>query len=245
MIAPFAWRTVDFLSDVHLDPSELATFGAWSHHLRTTPADAIFILGDLFEVWVGDDSQDPFSLQCMDTLRVTAQRVPVFFMCGNRDFLVGAQWLKATGVQPLDDPTVLKLGTHNLLLSHGDALCTGDTEYMAFRAKVRSSAWQYAFLDKPLVQRQTIAKELRAQSKARQQAQTTYVDVDKDTARAWLIEHSCERLVHGHTHQPAWHDLGDGLSRHVLSDWEADAAPPRLEVLRWSHDTQALDRVKL
>ena len=82
---------VDFLSDVHLDASEAATFNAWSHHLNTTPADALFILGDLFEVWIGDDTQDSFYLQCMDVLRTTAKRLPVFFMCGNRDFLVGEQ----------------------------------------------------------------------------------------------------------------------------------------------------------
>jgi UDP-2,3-diacylglucosamine hydrolase len=245
MIAPPDWRMVDFLSDVHLDASELATFNAWANHLNTTPADALFILGDLFEVWIGDDTQDPFHLQCMELLRTTAKRMPVFFMCGNRDFLVGKQWLQSTGVQGLQDPTVLELAHQKILLSHGDALCIGDTNYIAFRALVRSSAWQHTFLAKPLSERQHIAKDLRAQSKARQQTQTDYVDIDASTARMWLEENDCKLLLHGHTHRPATHDLGNGLSRMVLSDWQADATPPRLEVLRWTRELQQLTRVTL
>ena len=245
MIAPSNWRMVDFLSDVHLDASEAATFNAWAHHLNTTPADALFILGDLFEVWIGDDTQDPFHLQCMEVLRATVKRMPVFFMCGNRDFLVAKQWLQSTGVQGLQDPCVLELAEQKVLLSHGDALCIDDTDYMAFRKQVRSSAWQEAFLAKPLSERQQIAKDLRTQSKARQQKQTDYVDVDANTARVWLLENDCKLLIHGHTHRPALHDLGNGLSRMVLSDWEALATPSRLEVLRWTQDTQRFARISL
>ena len=245
MIAPSDWRMVDFLSDVHLDASEAATFNAWAHHLNTTPSDALFILGDLFEVWIGDDTQDPFHLQYMEVLRTTVKRMPVFFMCGNRDFLVAKQWLQSTGVQGLQDPCVLELAEQKVLLSHGDALCIDDTDYMAFRQQVRSSAWQEAFLAKPLSERQQIAKDLRAQSKARQQTQTDYVDVDANTARMLLRENDCKLLIHGHTHRPATHDLGNGLSRMVLSDWEADATPPRLEVLRWTEETKQFARVSL
>lgn len=236
---------VDFLSDVHLDASEVATFNAWANHLNTTPANALFILGDLFEVWIGDDTQDPFHLQCMEVLRTTAKRIPVFFMCGNRDFLVGSDWLQSTDVQGLQDPCVLELAKQKVLLSHGDALCIDDTDYMTFRQQVRSNAWQEAFLAKPLSERQQIAKDLRTQSKARQQTQTDYVDVDTNTARVWLHENDCKLLIHGHTHRPATHDLGDGLSRMVLSDWEALATPPRLEVLRWTQDTQRFARISL
>ena len=245
MIAPSDWRMVDFLSDVHLDASEVATFNAWAHHLNTTPVNALFILGDLFEVWIGDDTQDPFHLQCMEVLRTTAKRIPVFFMCGNRDFLVGSHWLQSTGVQGMQDPYVLELAKQKVLLSHGDALCIDDTDYMAFRKQVRSSAWQESFLAKPLSERQQIAKDLRTQSKARQQKQTDYVDVDANTARVWLHENDCKLLIHGHTHRPASHDLGNGLSRMVLSDWEALATPPRLEVLRWTQDTQRFARFTL
>jgi UDP-2,3-diacylglucosamine hydrolase len=166
-------------------------------------------------------------------------------MCGNRDFLVGSQWLQSTGVQGLQDPTVLELAEQKILLSHGDALCIGDTDYMAFRQQVRSSAWQEAFLAKPLPERQQFAKDLREQSKARQQIQTDYADVDANTARAWLGDNDCKLLIHGHTHRPATHDLGDGLNRMVLSDWEALATPPRLEVLRWTQDTQRFTRISL
>ena len=245
MIAPSDWRMVDFLSDVHLDASEVATFNAWANHLNTTPANALFILGDLFEVWIGDDTQDPFHLQCMEVLRTTAKRIPVFFMCGNRDFLVGSDWLQSTDVQGLQDPCVLELAKQKILLSHGDALCIDDTDYMAFRKQVRSSAWQESFLAKPLSERQQIAKDLRTQSKARQQKQTDYVDVDTNTARVWLHENDCKLLIHGHTHRPASHDLGNGLNRMVLSDWEALATPPRLEVLRWTQDTQRFARISL
>jgi len=166
-------------------------------------------------------------------------------MCGNRDFLVGSQWLQSTGVQGLQDPTVLELTEQKILLSHGDALCIGDTDYMAFRQQVRSSAWQEAFLAKPLLERQQIAKDLRAQSNARQQTQTDYVDVDANTARAWLRDNDCKLMIHGHTHRPATHNLGNGLSRVVLSDWEADATPPRLEALRWTEETKKFARVSL
>ena len=230
---------------MHLDASEVATFNAWANHLNTTPANALFILGDLFEVWIGDDTQDPFHLQCMEVLRTTAKRIPVFFMCGNRDFLVGSDWLQSTDVQGLQDPCVLELAKQKILLSHGDALCIDDTDYMTFRQQVRSNAWQEAFLAKPLSERQQIAKDLRTQSKARQQTQTDYVDVDTNTARVWLHENDCKLLIHGHTHRPATHDLGDGLSRMVLSDWEALATPPRLEVLRWTQDTQRFARISL
>jgi len=181
----------------------------------------------------------------MDVLRTTAKRIPVFFMCGNRDFLVSTQRLQITGVQGLQDPCVLELSEQKILLSHGDALCMDDTDYMAFRNQVRASAWQHTFLSKPLKERQQIAKELRDQSKARQQTQSSYADVDASTARAWLSDNDCKLLLHGHTHRPATHDLGNGLSRMVLSDWEALSTPPRLEVLRWTRDTKQFARVSL
>ena len=232
--APAQWQRVDFISDLHLDAHEPATFEAWAHHMAHTTANALFILGDLFEVWVGDDNQDPFALQCMAVLKATAQRMPVYFMCGNRDFLVGAALLTATGMQGLNDPTVLDLGpTLRLLLSHGDALCLDDHDYLAFRAQVRQPDWQAAFLAKPLAERQAYARSARQQSEARKQTHTDYADVDSAAARAWLTACQAHVLLHGHTHQPAVHDLGHGLSRWVLSDWHATTQPPRLEVVSW------------
>ena len=229
---PEAWQRIDFISDLHLDAHAPATFDAWARHMAHTPADAVFILGDLFEVWVGDDTQDPFALQCMAVLKTTAQRVPVYFMCGNRDFLVGSDLLQTTGMHGLNDPTVLDLPTR-VLLSHGDALCVDDHDYLAFRAQVRQPAWQTAFLSQPLTERQAYARRVRNQSEARKQSHTDYADVDTQAAMAWLQTAHAPVLVHGHTHKPADHDLGQGFSRWVLSDWDASANPPRLEVLSW------------
>lgn len=260
--APLHWQRVDFISDLHLDASEPATFDAWAKHMVHTPADALFILGDLFEVWVGDDTQDPFALQCMAALKTTSQRMPVFFICGNRDFLVGPDLFNATGVQGLSDPTLLDLGsdegaTHTrILLSHGDALCLDDHDYLAFRAQVRQPEWQAAFLAKPLAERQTYARSVRSASEARKQSHAQdpdfagYADVDTQAAIEWLKAVDAQVLLHGHTHKPAMHDLGQGLTRWVLSDWDADAQPPRLEVLSWqrtqaANTTQGLQRLPL
>ena len=165
--------------------------------------------------------------------------MPVYFMCGNRDFLVGASLLKATSMQGLNDPTVLDLGSADaatptrILLSHGDALCVEDHDYLAFRAQVRQPEWQAAFLAKPLAERQAYARSVRNQSEALKRSHTAYADVDTQAAIAWLRATEAQILLHGHTHKPALHDLGNGLSRWVLSDWHADAQPPRLEVLSW------------
>lgn len=237
-----AWRTVDFISDLHLHASEPATFSAWQHYMQSTPADAVFILGDLFEVWVGDDAVSPyrkvptasFEDHCVQVLRHTASRLALFFMHGNRDFLVGQGLLDLTGVRLLDDPTVLVFQGQRWLLSHGDALCIDDTDYMRFREQVRSPRWQQDFLAKPLLERQAIANGLRAQSEARKQSGASYPDVDAAAARSWLQAAGALTLLHGHTHQPATHDLSGGLQRVVLSDWDASAAPPRTEVLRLS-----------
>ena len=232
--APAQWQRVDFISDLHLDAHEPATFEAWAHHMARTPADALFILGDLFEVWVGDDNPDPFALQCLAVLKATAQRMPVYFMCGNRDFLVGTDLLKTTGMEGLSDPTVLDLGANvRILLSHGDALCLDDHDYLDFRAHVRQPEWQAAFLAKPLSERQAYARSVRQQSEAHKQTNTDYADVDTAAARTWLSASHAHVLLHGHTHKPAVHDLGQGLSRWVLSDWHATSQPPRLEVVSW------------
>ncbi len=254
--APPHWQRVDFISDLHLDANEPATFEAWALHMAHTPADALFILGDLFEVWVGDDTQDPFARQCTAVLKATAQRIPVYFMCGNRDFLVGADLLNATGMQSLSDPTVLHFDSANgtastrILLSHGDALCLDDHDYLAFRAQVRQPEWQAAFLAKPLGERQAYARDVRNKSEALKRDHTDYADVDTQAATAWLNATHAQVLLHGHTHKPAVHDLGHGLSRWVLSDWHADATPPRLEVLSWQRghaesDTHGLQRLPL
>ena len=231
--AASTWQQVDFISDLHLDAREPETFQAWIQFMAHTQADALFILGDLFEVWVGDDTQDRFALQCLAQLKRTSQRLPIYFICGNRDFLLGPDALQASGMQALNDPTVLSFGEQRILLSHGDSLCLDDHDYLAFRAQVRQPSWQAQFLAQPLAQRQATAQAMRAQSEARKRTHTDYADVDAHAARAWLQAAHCQVLLHGHTHKPAVHDLGNGLQRWVLSDWHASHTAPRLEVVSW------------
>ncbi len=244
--APAHWQTVEFISDLHLHPAEPATVAAWQNYLATSTADAIFILGDLFEVWVGDDVLDDagsFESRCAEILRSTGLRRDLFFMHGNRDFLVGSRFAQACGLRLLDDPTVLVFHHQRWLLSHGDALCLDDTDYMAFRAQVRQADWQTAFLARPLAERQAIARGMRQQSEARKQSGTVYADVDTAEALAWLQAAQAPTLIHGHTHKPAHHALTDRLQRVVLSDWDLAATPPRAEVLRLN--AQGLQRMAL
>jgi UDP-2,3-diacylglucosamine hydrolase len=245
LIAPLGWLKLDFISDLHLQASEPATFNAWQRYMQTTPADAVFILGDLFELWVGDDvmKERGFEHQCAQVIAKAAARLPVFFMHGNRDFLVGNGLMAACNITLLADPAVLIFNHQRWLLSHGDALCLDDTAYMAFRQQVRSAEWQQVFLSKPLAERQAIARGLREQSEARKKSGVEYADVCAQAARQLLLEADATTLIHGHTHKPATHDLGNDLQRVVLSDWDAAATPPRAEVLRLS--SAGLQRIPL
>lgn len=245
LAAPANWRTVDFISDLHLQVEEPATFEAWRRYMAATPADAVFILGDLFEVWVGDDvlALTGFEADCAAVLRATAQRTPVFFMHGNRDFLAGDGLMAAAGTTLLHDPTVLAFNGKRFLLTHGDALCLDDHDYMDFRAQVRTPQWQEQFLSQPLIQRQAMARGLRDASESRKRMGGDYADVDPAAAREWLTAADAAVMIHGHTHKPALHDLGGGLQRVVLSDWDAVAQPARLQVLRL--DAGGLHRLAL
>ena len=238
-----SWQVVDFISDLHLQAKDPATFAAWQHYMRQTPADALFILGDLFEVWVGDDlitaAHDPqaqFVAQCQLVLQEATRRMAVFFMHGNRDFLLGHSCAGHCKLQLLNDPSVLVFDSQRWLVSHGDALCLDDTEYQRFRQQVRSPRWQAEFLAKPLVERQQIARGLRDHSDARKHSGADYADVDAQAACDWLRRLRANTLIHGHTHRPGEHVMDASshppLRRLVLSDWDAMAQPPRLEVLR-------------
>ena len=227
------WRAIDFISDLHLCEALPRTFQAWSAHLRHTPADAVFILGDLFEAWVGDDSRTlPFERRCLDVLAEAASHRTLAFMVGNRDFLLGTAMLRASGMMGLPDPTLLEAWGRRLLLSHGDALCLDDRPYQAFRAEVRSVPWQQAFLARPLAERQRLAAEMRRASSARHRFDgDTDADVDAAAAVHWLHAMGAAEMVHGHTHRPGSSTLAPGFERHVLSDWDLDSAN-RAEVLR-------------
>jgi UDP-2,3-diacylglucosamine hydrolase len=240
------WRTVEIISDLHLQASHPATFAAWRRYLAGSAADAVFLLGDLFEAWVGDDAAQVagFEQDCAQVLREAAQRRPLFFIAGNRDFLVGQALSRATGMTLLEDPAVFEFGAHRWLLSHGDALCLADTEYLVFRAQVRAPAWQQAFLAQPLAQRQAIARAMRSESEQLKASGREYADVDTQEALAWLRAADAPVLVHGHTHRPADHALDATHRRIVLSDWDAEAQPPRMEALRLHVDGHA-ERVPL
>ena len=246
---PPEWRTLDFLSDLHLQASESRTAACFARYLQGSPADAIFILGDLFEVWVGDDAAEPgsFESQCGTWLKEAATRRAIYFLRGNRDFLVGSTFLNACGIHDLPDPAVLTFDGQRYLLSHGDALCLEDTDYLQFRAEVRRPEWQTAFLARPLPERQAMGRAMREASVARQQETSHYADVDAQAACAWLTEARATTLIHGHTHRPGEHALGtnaqgEALRRVVLSDWDLDAPEPRADVLRL--DALGLHRVR-
>lgn len=234
--APPGWRTVEFISDLHLQAAQAPTFEAWRSYMATSGADALFILGDLFEAWVGDDAafEPGFAADCAAVLQATVRRLPVFLMHGNRDFLMGDGLMRSCGATLVDDPTVLTFAGQRWLLTHGDALCVSDTKYMQFRQVVRDPAWQREFLAKPLAERQAIGRQMRAESQARQQQdpREAYGQVDDALAREWLDAADAQTMIHGHTHQPREHDLGAGRQRIVLTDWDLAASPPRREVLR-------------
>ena len=241
---------VDFISDLHLQATEPRTFDAWSAYMQSTQCQALCVLGDLFEVWVGDDALDdpgqgPFWQDCADVIRSAAQRFPVFYMPGNRDFLLGERFLALSNMQLLADPTTLVWGQHRWLLSHGDELCLGDTRYQQFRKTVRNATWKSHFLEQTLQTRIALAKEIRTESKANKLQQSEWADVDEAAAQAWLNACDANVLIHGHTHQPATHHMPSGATRWVLSDWDAAATPPRLQVLRVQGNDQQFDRIDL
>ena len=235
--APAQWRAIDFISDLHLCEAMPRTFEAWAGHLRHTSADAVFMLGDLFELWVGDDMRSlPFQQHCVDVLAAASQQRCTAFMAGNRDFLLGPDMLRACGMTGLPDPTLLQAWGCRLVLSHGDALCLDDKPYQAFRTQVRSPQWQASFLAKPLHERLEIAAGIRRASEANRAFDgDAAADVDHTAAIAWLQAANATTFVHGHTHRAATHALAPGLTRHVLSDWDLDSAS-RAEVLRLTRD---------
>lgn len=221
-------------------------------YLESGVFDALFILGDLFEVWVGDDvldapSDDPehrFIRRCSTMLNRASQRADLYFMHGNRDFLVGTAFAKASGITLLADPCILQRDQQRWLLSHGDAWCLSDQDYLRFRETVRQPGWQSTFLARPLAEREAIARQLRMQSQQHQQSilnqGQSFADVANALALEWLLRTGCTQLIHGHTHRPGLHTLTESCSRIVLSDWDACAQPPRLEALSLQPDGRLL-----
>jgi UDP-2,3-diacylglucosamine hydrolase len=243
---PAGCAAIDFISDLHVSVDTPRTFDALAQYLRQTSADAVLLLGDVFEVWVGDDARhEAFERNCVELFREASQRLTLAFMAGNRDFLLGAAMLEDSGLQGLSDPTVIECFGQRALVTHGDALCLADADYQQFRRLVRSDLWQRGFLAQSLEQRWTYARSLRAQSEARKRAgadPNLWADVDEAAARQWLAAAQASVLVHGHTHRPCTEPFAGG-TRHVLSDWDLDHAPHRADVLRWS--AQGFERLSL
>jgi UDP-2,3-diacylglucosamine hydrolase len=220
-----------FVSDLHLDASRPQVTVLFMEFLRTEAAhaEALYILGDLFEAWVGDDmAGEPADAVRAALKALAVAGVPVFVMRGNRDFLLGPRFADATGVQLLPDPAVILLNGAPTLLMHGDLLCTDDLAYQAFRQQVRSPAWQEKFLAQPLAARLDFAEQARAASREHQQGMQvdgtleTIADVTASAVRQILEGYGVTRLIHGHTHRPAIHSLdlnGGRGQRIVLGDW--------------------------
>jgi len=237
--------TTLFISDLHLEfkqpdiGEQFLTFLAG----EAREAEALYILGDLFEAWLGDDDPNPYYGDMKSALRrLTGADIPVYFMHGNRDFMIGAEFAAETGLTILDDPTVVDLYGERVLLCHGDSLCTDDIQYQQVRAVIRDSKWQAMMLAKSIEERIAVAVQGREESMQRGESLSGEImDVNQDAVTAAMEEHGVDVLLHGHTHRPAVHSLNLGdraATRIVLGDWYEqgsvvrwDADGPRLEVM--------------
>jgi UDP-2,3-diacylglucosamine hydrolase len=221
-----------FISDLHLKPEAPHLSRILSEFLAgaATGADALFVLGDLFEAWPGDDdAADPFNAPVISAFRALSERgIPLYFQHGNRDFLLGAEFARATSGKLLPEELVLDLHGTPTLLMHGDQLCTDDAAYQEFRAQVRNPAWQQALLRQPLAERKLLARQLREGSNAAKAAKNMDImDVNAQAVAAAFRRHDVTRLIHGHTHRPARHvHVVDGTEREriVLADWREAGA---------------------
>ena len=234
--------TTLFISDLHLEDDRPDIADQFLRFLETEAlqADALYILGDLFESWVGDDDPNEHYQWIKQALcKLTKKGVPVYFMHGNRDFMIGEAFAGETGVTILPDPHVATIHGDQVLLSHGDAYCTDDLEYQAFRKMSRDPQWQAMMLAKSLEERLAFAAQARQASKARGGTMSEEImDVNADAIDAALREASVQIMLHGHTHRPAVHELtvdGTAAQRIVLGDWYEQGS-----VVRWDDDGPVL-----
>jgi UDP-2,3-diacylglucosamine hydrolase len=224
-----------FISDLHLDETRPQIVKLFLRFLADDAcgADALYILGDLFESWIGDDDDAALAGRVAQGLRALRDSgTPVYFMHGNRDFLLGENYAARAGVTLLAEPTVIDLGGERTLLMHGDTLCTDDVEYQKFRTLVRNPQWQQQFLAKPLAERHAFAAQARGESRKQTAMKAAEImDVNQAAVESAMRAHSVRRLIHGHTHRPATHrfDLdGTSAERIVLGDWYEQSS-----VLTW------------
>ncbi|HUM99976.1 MAG: UDP-2,3-diacylglucosamine diphosphatase [Halothiobacillus sp. 20-53-49] len=210
------------IADVHLAPANRAALQPWQALMRrAAKADGLYLLGDLFDYWVGDDQPIPAEIgAALDEL--AALPCPKFFISGNRDFLIGQELLDRMGAKPLPDVATLSINDHKLVLCHGDTLCTDDVAYQAMRQQLRSPAFRCDFLSKPLDERLAIALSLRAKSRTESSSKPEDImDVNPAAVRALLKAEAAVILLHGHTHRPAIHREASGITRIVTGDWGA------------------------
>ncbi len=216
-----------FISDLHLCAQRPVVIGLFLDFLRqrAARAEALYILGDLFEYWIGDDAiNDAEFASIVDALHTLTQGgTPAFIMHGNRDFLIGTDFEKASGCHLLPDPTLIDLYGERVLLMHGDTLCTDDVAYLDFRRVVRDPQWIAGFLSKTVDERNAVVRNLRETSKAAMaEKKPEIMDVNTETVTTIMRQHGVHHLIHGHTHRPAQHDLqlnGQTARRSVLGDW--------------------------
>ena len=230
--------TTLFISDLHIDANHPAITARFLKFAAAEARDAaaLYILGDLFETWIGDDDPDPDQRRAIAALKdLTSSGVPCFIMHGNRDFLFGPGFCEATGAQLLPDPVILTIHGTSVLLMHGDALCTDDRSYQRLRATVRDADWQRQFLALSVEQRRTLAQAARAGSQAHMAGlEYAIVDVNPASVATAFRGAQTEVLLHGHTHRPDVHVLnvdGRECTRIVLGAWYEQGS-----VLRWDQD---------
>ena len=216
-----------FISDLHLEESRPDIIRAFFLFLDSIQGDAdkLYILGDFFESWIGDDENTELQLEVKQRLKALSdQGCKLYFMHGNRDFLVGDVFAQETGASLLEDPCVIDLAGEQTLLMHGDSLCTADTGYMKFRATIRNPAFLAPFLKRPIEERKITARQLRAMSQANNQDKSNEImDVTPEEVIRELEAHQVQSMIHGHTHRPMIHDIvanGTAAKRIVLGDWD-------------------------
>ncbi|MFZ2725461.1 MAG: UDP-2,3-diacylglucosamine diphosphatase [Methylococcaceae bacterium] len=239
-------QTIFFISDIHLSLEKPAITKRFLDFLqyRAIHAHSIYILGDLFDVWVGDDDNTVFVNKIRQHLKqLTDTGVNVYLQVGNRDFLLGQKFCEQTGIVLLEDYTVIDLFGTLTLITHGDLLCTDDIAYQSFRVKARSETWQASVLAKPLLLRLLVARWYRVRSFFHKRKKNQAImDVNQQTVLAVMREHHCSRLIHGHTHRPDVHSFDlDGLSaqRFVLAQWQKDGA----ELLSWQSQGYKIESI--
>ena len=223
-----------FISDCHLDANRQDITDQLADFLenRATQARFLYVLGDLFEAWIGDDDPAIELSGIFNCFEKLSRKAEIYFLPGNRDFLFGDEGAHRMGARVIRDPSVISLGEQRVALLHGDSMCTDDHEYQDFRAMVRGESWQTEFLHKPLNERKNIATGLRKQSKANMQHKSMDImDVNRQAVIDTFSELGVNTMIHGHTHQPAVHQYGENRTRYVLGDWN-----PAPSFLSWRAD---------